>query len=459
MILTDDMGWGDVGVYGHPDIKTPVLDELAGKGALFTQFYVSSPVCSPSRASLLTGRFAPETGIHYAIGGPAGDRLNSRPFLDDRAPTLYDVFRDSGYLTGHFGKWHLGGKTRSGMAPPPSAYGLDVSATTNSTGPQLTALNKGDDGEKGSGTRRKLKRHESSAAIVDHAIQFIESANDKPFFVSLWTREPHAVLDPTSAQMAPYREFTHSSVSKKLSSALTVYYASITNLDTQIGRLIDYLDEQGLRNDTIIVFTSDNGPAPLWATSTAHSGAGLTGPFRGVKGSLYEGGIRMPFIVSWRGKIPDSHVDDSSVVAAVDLLPTLAALAGIDDALTGMEIHGEDLSTALLGEPKYRGEALFWEYRGGSWGRSIDESPRLAMREGDWKLLSNPDGTRVELYNLAADHSETSNVAAYEAELVQSMQARLFDWYTTRVPDPERSTGKAGRRTWKMPVGSRPERE
>lgn len=456
MIVADDLGWGDLGVYGNRHIATPNIDQLANDGRLFTQFYVGSPVCSPSRASILTGRFAPETGVHYAIGGAGGRNLNSVQWLDDEPITIYDVFRSAGYTTAHFGKWHLGAAGEMQDAPPPEAYGVEVSATTNSTGARLSfkgrqmveeTLGQSDNVSAASA----LPRSRSTEAIVNHAISFMDERKGDPFFMSLWTLEPHSILDPTTEQMEPYTDFTHSSVRGRFWSSQTVYYASITNIDTQVGVLLDYLETEGLRDNTIIIFTSDNGPSPLWSVATGHAGAGSSGPFRGVKGSLYEGGVRVPFIVSWPGGMLPG-LDDQTVLSAVDLFPSLASLAGLDGGQLAGEMDGQDLGLALSGVAKVdRAGPLYWDYRGGNWGRDIQRSPRLAIRYGDWKLLMNPDGSRVELYNLAEDITETSNVAIYEPERAEALQALLLNWLTEEVPDPENAPGFAGKSAWQMP--------
>ena len=436
VIFTDDQGWGDVGAYGHPDAQTPHLDQLASDGMLFSQFYVASPVCSPSRASLLTGRFAAETGIHYAIGGPAGQQYNDAVWLDPERPSLYHTFAQNGYRIGHYGKWHLGQRARDGTnrAPPLSAYGVHESATTNSTGPQLKGLTNANKSER----------------AADEAIAFIERNHERPFFLSIWINDPHAVLDPTEEQMAPYLELTHPAVRDTLRSSLTVYYAILTAIDTAVGRVVGALEAAGLREDTIVIFSSDNGPSPLWSHATGHAGAGLTGPFRGTKASLYEGGIRVPFIVSWRGHIPAGRVEDQSTLSAVDLFPTLVRLAGLDIPLPEA-LDGEDRSEVFLGTPRPRSRPLFWEYRFGNWGREMMVSPQLAVLEGDWKLLINPDRSRVELYNLREDLSETENRARYEQDMVEALSARLLQWWETEVPSPKKAPPFAGQPQWRMP--------
>jgi len=448
-IFTDDQGWGDIGAFGHPHLKTPNLDGLARDGLRLTNFYVASPVCSPSRAAAITGLHAPETGIHYAMGGPAGDRFNSVAYLDPNLPTIYDVFADAGYVTGKYGKWHMGWRDSKGkeIAPPPAAYGIHVSRTTHSTGPSMDQADE------------PLTNYNKSKIIADRAVEFIDEYGEKPFFLSLWFNDPHAILEPTREMMEPYKRYsglweTKDSELESLPGSLTVYYAIITAIDTAVGRIVKKLEEAGIRDDTIILFSSDNGPSPLWSANTATAGAGLAGPFRGVKASLYEGGVRVPFIASWPRRIPRNVVDDTSIVSTIDFMPTLATLAGIPMPYQD-RISGLDMSEALLGNPiKVRPEPLLWEYRFGNWGRAIEKSPRLAIRDNDWKLLMNPDGSRKELYNLARQPNETENAARYETEVLERLETILMTWFNEKVLDPGLAPPFAGRTQWRMPRSS-----
>jgi arylsulfatase A-like enzyme len=440
-IFCDDLGWGDLGSFGNTEIATPHIDGLAREGVRLGRFYVNSPVCSPSRAALLTGRFPGEVGIHYAIGGPAGDQYNSVPWLDPDLPTVYDVFKDAGYVTGHYGKWHIG---HGEGAPPPAEYGLEVSGTSHSTGPGLVHA-----GE-------KLTNANKSEIIANRAVEFIEAHAEQPFFLSLWIMDPHSVLDPTAEQMEPYLKHTHPQVMDSYRSSMTVYYAIISAIDTAVGRVVEALEAQGLSEDTIIVFTSDNGPSPLWSSGTGHAGAGSAGPFRGVKGSLYEGGIRLPFIVRWPGQVPSNYLDMDSIVSAVDMPQTLAKMAGVDASCLETITDGEDRSAVLLGQSSEREKALYWDYRFGSWGRIFQKSPRLALMEGDWKLLMNPDSSRVELFNLKQDPMETSNRADIEGARVADMAERLQAWAKDELMDPDLVPQWSGQLGWLVPLTIKP---
>ena len=411
-VFVDDMGFGDLGCYGNKRIKTPYLDKMAREGVLFTNFSVSSPVCSPSRVGVMTGHYPARHRFHGHLAAIASNQLRSMPnYLDPNVNTMTKILKSAGYATGHFGKWHMGGP-QDKNAPPPAGYGIDVSGTVLSNGPGFKK--KGD------------TRADSSMRIMQHTLDFIESHADQPFFINCWLIDPHSVLAPSTEQLAEYPELE--SKAKGFTSTTQVYNAVITNVDKHIGRLFDKLDQLGLSDNTLVVFSSDNGPAPIWGIDTVHSGAGDVGPLRGCKASLYEGGIRVPFIVRWPGHTPAGQVDDTTVLSGVDLLPTFCSLAGIPVS-PELKPDGQDMSQALLGRPMERSAPLMWEYRFGPWGRHLQKSPALAMRDGDWKLMMNPDRSRIELYNLKENPCEVDNLAHENPDRVQRMSRQLLDWH------------------------------
>ena len=431
-IFADDLGWGDLGCYGNRQIKTPNLDELAGKGMLFTQFYVNGSVCSPSRTSIMTSHFPARHGIHGHFASHKQNKARAMPnWLDPKAHTVTRLLRNAGYVTGHFGKWHLG----SGQgAPGPGDYGIDEHCTRVSTGPQLE------------GGSNPYFRAKSTARIVDKTIQFIEKNCGRPFYVNVWTLLPHATLHPTDEQMKPYRRYAPRSVPYK--GAKQIYYASVSDLDRQIGRLIKKIDEMGLANNTIVAFSSDNGPEDFDINNAVHSGIGSTGPFRGRKRSIYEGGVRMPFIVRWPGRAPAGRVDDTTVIAAVDWLPMVCSLAGVklpDD----LNPDGEDMSQAILGKPKIRTKSLMWEWRFRIFGDMVHKSPMLAIRDGKWKLLMNPDRSRIELYDIPKDPTELDNVAAQHPDVIKKLSEKLLKWQAALPPGPVEKV--AGSNTYNWP--------
>jgi len=417
-ILADDMGWGDPGVYGHPQIKTPEIDGLASQGVLFTQYYAMSPVCSPSRASLLTGRFPAELNIRAGLASTsAGNAAKGQAnFLDPDLYTLPDHLKSAGYVTGLYGKWHLGHTTD---APDPGEYGIDEHLTITSTGPVLSRT----------GSNLSAVFGHTNGA-VDEALAFLDRHQSERFFLSVWMVLPHTVLDPTADQMAQYNHLLPPNIPDRGSK--TVYYAAISEVDRQLGRLLEKLDELGLSDTTMVIFTSDNGPEDIYVREATHSGIGSTGPFRGRKRSLYEGGLRMPLIVRLPGLTPPGSVNDS-VVASVDFLPTIAELVG-KPLPAPLILDGEDVSRALQGATRIRHGSLLWEssYTPGI-GPPQDKSPVLANRDGPWKLLMNPDGHRVEFFNVVDDPGERSELSQSPDTVVQQklldMRASLLLWH------------------------------
>lgn len=431
-ILADDMGWGDLGCYGHPYIKTPNLDNLAKQGALFTSFYVTGPSCSPSRVGFMTGQFPGRLGVHGALGDvKQNTRLGMVNYVDPKIPTVTRLLHDAGYTTGHFGKWHLG---HTPDAPSPAAYGIDDVRCFNAVNNQSLMTNQ---------ILQAKGRAHHSEAIVDEGLRFVEANKDKPFYVNVWLTDPHAILDPSEDQMAPYKQFHPKGVSEH--GAMQTYFAVISEVDKQVGRLVRKLDELGLAENTIVVFSSDNGPEHIGQPSgeSSHSGVGSAGPFRGHKHVIYEGGIREPFIVRWLGHTPAGKVDNTTVLSGADWLPTLCALTG-NKMPEGLAIDGEDMSQAFLGKPQERAKPLMWEARyRGAWV-PLNVSPQLAIREGNWKLLLNPDRSHLELHDLSIDPMEVDNLADKNPMVVERLSKQVLEWqqslyYRPIAPDVQRS--------------------
>lgn len=430
-IFADDLGWGDLGCYGNRQIKTSNLDELARKGTLFTQFYVNGSVCSPSRTSIMTSHFPARHRVHGHFATHKQNKARAMPdWLDPKAHTVTSLLRNAGYVTGHFGKWHLGS---GDGAPTPGDYGIDEHLTRTSSGPQLT------------GADAPYFRAKSTAQIVDKTIQFIEKNRDKPFYVNAWTFVPHATLHPTDEQMKPYQRYAPRGVPYK--GAKQIYYASVSDMDRQIGRLIKRIDELGLADNTVIAFSSDNGPEDFDIRNAVHSGIGDAGPFRGRKRSIYEGGVRMPFIVRWSGHTPAGKVDDKNIVAGVDWLPTVCSLAGVK-LPAGLNPDGEDMSQAILGKPQVRSKPLMWEWRFRVFGDMAHKCPMLAIRDGKWKLLMNPDRSRVELYDIPKDPTELDNIADQNPGIVKELSERLLKWHKTLPPGPRDATAGSNDYPW-----------
>lgn len=424
-IFADDLGWGDLGCYGHPSIKTPNIDRLAKEGILFTHFYVNSPVCSPSRTAIMTGQYPARHRIHDYLADPAKNKRRAIPnYLDPTPVMLTRLLQQNGYATGHFGKWHLG---RGEGAPAPGEYGIDVHRTFSSNGP----------GFKREGV--KDFRAKSTEFIIDETIEFIESNKERPFYVQAWLLDTHARLQPTEEQMKPYERFK---------GALKIYYAAATDVDKHMGRLMEKLRDFGLSDNTIVIFSSDNGPEDIVISNASEHGVGSPGPFRGRKRSLYEGGVREPFIVRWPEGTPAGRVDTTSVISGVDFIPTLCSLAGVE--LPGeLEPDGEDMSAALRGTPTKRTKPLMWEWRFRIFGHVMNKSPILAMREGKWKLLMNPDRSRMELYDIIKDPMELNNLADKYPDTVEKMARQVLSWQAELPEGPVRP--EAGKNDYPWP--------
>ncbi|MFC1651465.1 sulfatase-like hydrolase/transferase, partial [Candidatus Latescibacterota bacterium] len=329
-------------------------------------------------------------------------------------PNVTKLLKDAGYRTGHFGKWHLGS---GNDAPKPEEYGIDL-YNSCLQGPQ--------------------KRVGSTEMIADETIKFIESGGDveddeeRPFFINAWMYDPHSPLRPTEEMMEVYNDLSPRWGDHK--GALQVWYSVLTNIDSHVGRILDKLDSAGLSENTIVIFSSDNGPAEALSPGTSHhAGAASTGPFRGHKRSLYEGGVREPFIVRWPGTAPAGKVDNSTVISAVDFLPTVCALAGAKSP-NEHDLDGENMSGALIGKPMVKSKPLMWENRFPVNGHVSAKSPMLAIMQGNWKLLMNPDRDRVELYDIPNDPSELNNCAHKYPGVVKELSEQVLSWQAT-LPD------------------------
>jgi len=428
-ILTDDLGWGDPNCFGHPFMKTPNLDRLAKQGTMFMQFYVNNPVCSPSRTAFMTGHFPARHRVHQHFAKPAQNEARSMPnWLDPKAATVTRLLQKAGYATGHFGKWHLcGGWSKD--APPPKAYGIDDSRALNGTGPTWEA-----------GKDPYFRAH-STGLFVDETLRFIKACKGKPFYVNLWTLVPHATLKPTGEELKAYERLKvdpsqfkgtmaqYARDAKTLDAQAKVYCAAVTGMDKAIGRLMDELDTLGLADNTLIFFTSDNGPEDYNVRNASNAGLGSPGPYRGRKRSIYEGGVRTSCIARWPGHVKAGRVDRESVISAIDWLPTVCKLAGAD--VPNIRPDGEDVSDILRGKTRPRRTPIFWEWRGGISGNQNYRPPSLAIREGKWKLLVNPDATRQELYDIPADAGEQKNLAQTHPAIANRLTEKLLAWKKT----------------------------
>jgi arylsulfatase A-like enzyme len=431
-IFADDLGWGDLSCYGNDRVKTPSLDKLASQGTIFTQFYVAASVCSPSRTGILTGQYPAKNRIFAHFASTEQNQRRDMPeALDPELYTLADMFKQSGYATAHFGKTHLGNL-------PPSSYGFDVYRAD-----KFCNIENKEPFDLGSPDFQPY----ASEAILNEAIEFIDSTKGEPFFANIWFKDVHAVLNPTEELLQAVSHLQPRG-NTRFTGLEQVYYAALVELDRQIGKFIDKLEDRNLKNNTLIIFSSDNGPEDYQILNSAHSGAGSAGPFRGRKRSIYEGGIRVPFIISWPETIPAGKVNNTSVVGGVDFIPTLASIVGARLPVA-YNFDGEDMSDVWLGTDRKRTRSLFWEWRYDIYSHIIHKSPMIAIRDGDYKLLMNPDGSRIELYNIVKDPSELQNIVSQNNELTDRLAEKAMAWYTT-LPSGFVHP-KAGNNSWNWP--------
>ncbi|HEX4413037.1 MAG TPA: sulfatase-like hydrolase/transferase, partial [Lacipirellulaceae bacterium] len=449
IVNIDDMGWGDFHSYGSAYSQTPNIDALASQGTRFTQFYSASPLCSPSRAALMTGQYSARSGINSFLDGTASnfarDNVNS---LSLSAPSMVRTFHDAGYTTGHFGKWHMGGGRDVGYAvgttPGTNAtaprvveygydqawtqmeglgnriinvadYGGDANGATSRPSGYYNDLNQQSDSRGTGGGQDQivyLERQFNADFTANRAIDFIDSSHaanpNKPFFVNYWPDEVHTVNDPPAVYKAKYDALYPS-----LPADQRNYLASLEHVDAQVGRIVDHIDQLGLGDNTLILVTADNG-----AVQANANRIGSNGPFRGGKGDVFEGGVREPLIARWPGHVAADRADTSTVMWMPDLFPTLTQIAGVANP-QGIAFDGEDLSQALLGnQSQTRSKPLFWNMNRGTENRHTNPNPSgagangqevLGIRSGKWKLLINAQGTAPELYDLSNDVGETTN--------------------------------------------------
>ena len=431
LVFIDDMGWGDFSCFGNETVETQNIDRLAAEGIRFEQFYVNSPICSPSRVAISTGQYPQRWRItSYLASRKANIKRGMAQWLDPKAPMLSRFLHQAGYATGHFGKWHMGGQRDVGEAPLISEYGFDQSLTNfEGLGPRVLAICDAHDGKP---TRRhtlgsdKLGRGKityTDRALVTEsftsaAIDFIKQAqaDQKPFYVNVWPDDVHSPFFPPAARRGD-------------GAKRTLYHGVLDTMDEQLGVMFDYIrSNKSLRDNTLVLVCSDNGP---------ELGAGQAGPFRGHKTKLYEGGIRSPLVVWGPGLIDPTQagsVNDQSYLAAIDLVPSLLKLSGIE---TDANFDGQVLTETILGQSnESRSGPIFFRRppdRNSFYGDK--NLPDLAVRDGKWKLLCEYDGSQLQLYDLAQDRSETKNIAEDHPKVVQQLREKLLTWHQQMPPD------------------------
>lgn len=432
LIMADDQGWGDVGYNGHPYLKTPNLDSMAANGVQFNRFYAASAVCSPTRGSVMTGRHPLRYGICYANCG----------HIKSEEITLGEMLKDEGYTTGHFGKWHLGTLTRDtidanrGGRPkndihyaPPWEHGFDKCFVTESKVPTWNPMitpptSSGDvnssliEGEHfgtyywtGPGEiETENLEGDDSRVIMDRAIPFIENAanNSQQFLSVIWFHTPHLPVIAGDEDRKIYSD---------LSENQQHYYAIVTAMDEQIGRLRSKLNELGIADNTMIFYTSDNGPEGRTVSGRKQ---GITNGLKGRKRSLYEGGIRVPGILEWPGYVkPGTKVNTPCFTS--DYFPTIAEILGIDIKKYNRPFDGINILPLVLKESQERNESLIFKIE-----------KQIAVMNGDYKIYSANDGASFELYNIQKDPAEAFNIALNESEKLNEMIAQWDAWKTTQ---------------------------
>jgi len=427
-LLIDDMGWPDVVCYGHKFHETPVIDQLAADGMRFTDFYAATPVCSSTRSTIQTGQYSARTCITDYIPGHFRpfEKLVVPPIEHSLAEGIVSpgaALKSAGYATGYFGKWHL--------SPAPDTLGYDVTDRTI-------------DQDFRKSRAGKPRGPKAIDYLTDATIHFIEQNKDKPFFVTLSHHAVHIRVEANEETTAKYKAKTPPAEGVNH----PIYAAMIEDLDTSIGRIMTTLDRLDLADNTIVVFTSDNG-----GLRKIYTGLGevisTNAPLRDEKGTLYEGGIRVPMIVRWPGVVkPGTACAEPTTTA--DLLPTFCAMAGAD--LPDQPIDGADM-VPLLKDPTAAidRDAIYFHYPHYHHSR-----PAGAIRAGDWKLIEFFEAGDLELYNLKEDIGESKNLAADKPELAAKLQKELALWREAsgaRMPtvnpnyDPERAPDWWNRRS------------
>jgi len=389
LVMADDQGWGQTGYYNHPVLKTPNLDAMAENGLRFDRFYAGGPVCSPTRATVLTGRTHDRTGVFdhgYA--------------LRDQEKTLPAAMKAAGYATGHFGKWHLNGLRGPGVpilkddSHNPGAFGFDTwLSVTNffDLDPIMSRQGKFEE-----------FKGDSSEIIVDEALKFIRGKvkAGKPFFTVIWYGTPHSPWMAADVDKQPFDE---------LSAKSRDHYGELVAMDRSIGTLRKGLRDLEIEKDTLFWFTSDNGGLPGFKPGT-------TGGLRDFKGSMYEGGLRVPAIIEWPNGVKPRITRHPA--GAVDIFPTIAEVVGLPQSSMTQPQDGQSLVPLLNKETGPRDKPLLFRSRA-----------RMVVIDNDWKLISMPkgDGRKLELYNLVKDKAEEMNLFSSNPAKVRAMREMIVE--------------------------------
>ncbi len=399
IFLADDLGYGDLGCYGHPIIQTPNLDAFAKQGTRFTQCYAACAVCSPSRSAILTGRTPYRNGVFTWI--PEGREIHLRT----SEIALPKLLKERGYATCHVGKWHLNGHFNKPTQPQPNDHGYDwwLGTQNNAAPSHENPSNFVRNGQ----PVGKLEGY-SAPLIVEEATAWLKQHRDpsKPFLLSVWAHEPHYPIKSSPEFKAKYLDLTD--------DVQREHHANVTQLDHAFGKLMQTLDELKLADNTVVFFTSDNGPE---GDGIKSPGRGSTGGLRGRKRAVYEGGIRVPGIVRWPGKTKPGTTSDVPVIGT-DIFVTAVGIAKAK-LPTDRILDGGNMLAAIEGRAVERSRPLYWRC-------VIAPGPlKTAMRIGDWKILADEQLTRFELYNLQSDPQEKTNLRATQPAKFEEMKTAL----------------------------------
>ena len=416
-ILIDDMGWSDLACYGSAFHETPNIDRLARQGMRFTDAYAACPVCSPTRASIMSGQYPAHVGVIDFITGHwrPYEKLrvptNRTQYLPLEVVTLAESLQAAGYTTGHIGKWHLGGKQHS-----PEKQGFDHASQ--------------------GGPNQKDKR---VTTYTEQALSFIEQNRDKPFFLHLSHNTVHIRLEAPQDLVEKYQN------KPKPPTGVNnpIYAAMVEHLDTSVGRILSKLDDLGLADDTIVVFFSDNGGLRQIYTGNGPIVAS-NAPLRDEKGTVYEGGIRVPLIVRWPGVVEPAS-ECYVPVTSVDFYPTFLEITG-GRKPAGQPLDGRSLMPLLRQRGRFKDRAIYWHYP-----VYHHSTPAGAIREGDWKLIEFFTDGKLELYNLKDDIGEQKNLTALFPRRTATLRRKLAAWRKSvdaAMPEPNPDFDPARRHEW-----------
>ena len=414
LCMTDDQGWGDVAYNGHPVLKTPHLDAIAGNGIRFNRFYSGAPVCSPTRGSCLTGRHPYRYGVFHANAG----------HLPQEERTLAEALKEAGYVTGHFGKWHLGTLTKTvkesnrggprGVAhyAPPWDHGFDVCFSTEAKVPTWDPMKEPESGapygthywdETGAMVTENLAG-DDARVIMDRAIPFVRHAvqEGQAFFAVVWFHTPHKPVVAGPEFLKLYDGFPESK---------RHFCGCLTAMDQQVGRLRGELCDLGVAENTMLWFCSDNGPE-----GEAGSAPGSAGPLRGRKRDLFEGGVRVPGLLEWPARIPHPRVVDLPC-STLDYFPTVLDAVGLESEGRPSPVDGVSLMPLIEGTMRSRPTPIAFESRN-----------QVALTDNRYKIISTDGGKTYMLFDLVADPGEKTDLAPQKPEVVESMKAVLEPW-------------------------------